>query len=138
MNSLVKRIPAFAVASALTMGLALGSAGVANAAPADMDAPYARAAAKVSQDSSLLSGKNVRAVTRAASNTAGLYCVYVSDPKINLADAAITATISSYRGMITAIGDPHHYCGGATDAITIVTSNIHGAPADLPFTVVVH
>ncbi|MGW7018129.1 hypothetical protein ACWGGS_02010 [Streptomyces decoyicus] len=138
MNSLVKRIPAFAAASALAMGLALGSAGVATAAPADMNAPYARAAAKVSQDSSLLSAKNVRAVTRAAVNGAGYYCVYVSDPKIDLADAAITATISNSRGMITAIGAPHGYCGGSTDAITVVTSNIHGAPADLPFTVVVH
>ncbi|MCD9899074.1 hypothetical protein LUR56_00945 [Streptomyces sp. MT29] len=138
MNSLVKRIPALAAAGVLTMGIALGGVGVANAAPADMDAPYARSAAKVAQDSTLLSAKNVRAVTRAAVNGAGFYCVYVSDPKIDLADAAITATINNSRGMITAIGSPHGYCGGSTDAITVVTSNIHGAPADLPFTVVVH
>lgn len=56
---------------------------------------------KVAQDSSLLSGKNVRAVTRAAVNGAGCYCVYVSDSKIDLADAVITATISNSRGMIT-------------------------------------
>ena len=101
-------------------------------------APYARAAAKVSGTASLLGSKNVSAVTRGTgTNQAGVYCVKVSDSNINLASAAIVATLNNNRGEITAIGGAHGYCGNATNTITIVTSNSSGNSADRPFTVAV-
>ncbi|MFE9139442.1 hypothetical protein [Streptomyces sp. NPDC007355] len=108
------------------------------AAASGMDAPYARAAAKVSGTASLLGSKNVDAVTRGTgTNQAGVYCVKVSDPGIDLSSAAILATLNNSRGEITAIGGPHGYCGNATDAITVVTSDSSGNSADRPFTVAV-
>jgi len=114
-------------------------AGTAHAAPADMDAPYARAAAKVHHDATLLAGKNIESVTRGGLGTivTGVYCVKVSDPEIDLANAAINATLNNDRGEITAIGNPHAYCSSATDTITVVTSDSSGNQADRPFTVTV-
>ncbi|MFD8097329.1 hypothetical protein [Streptomyces malaysiensis] len=125
----------------LVLGAVTALAAVSGSASADgMDAPYARAAAKVAQDATLLAAKNVASVTRGTGTTfAGVYCVKVSDLNVSddLADAAIVATLSNYRGEITAIGAPHAYCGNAGDTITIVTSDSGGNPADRPFTVAV-
>ncbi|MCG0285201.1 hypothetical protein [Streptomyces sp. PSAA01] len=91
-------------------------------------------------DATVLASKNVASVTRGSGTTAaGVYCVKVSDPNVvdDLANGAIVATLNNFRGEITAIGTPHAYCGGATDAITVVTSNSNGEPADRPFTVAV-
>ncbi|WP_167543257.1 hypothetical protein [Streptomyces violaceusniger] len=125
----------------LILGAVTTLTALSGSASADgMDAPYARAAAKVAQDATVLASKNVASVTRGSGTTAaGVYCVKVSDPNVveDLADAAIVATLNNFRGEITAIGAPHAYCGRATDAITVVTSNSSGEPADRPFTVAV-
>ncbi|MEU4730410.1 hypothetical protein [Streptomyces sp. NPDC023588] len=64
-------------------------------------------------------GRYVDAVTwGTGTNQAGVYCVKVSDSNIDLASAAIVATINNSRGEITAIGGPHGYCGNAIDTIT--------------------
>lgn len=113
-------------------------AGTAVAAPADMYAPYARAAAKVAGDSTLLAAKNVSSATRSTVNTArGVYCVKVSDPDIELKDAAVLATINNNRAMITAIGDPHSWCRNDPNTITVVLTDSAGAAIDAPFTVAV-
>ncbi|RCV51862.1 hypothetical protein [Marinitenerispora sediminis] len=105
----------------------------------DIDAPYARAAAKVSDNARLLHTKNVESVTRGTGTSIrGVYCVKVSPSAVrDLSTAAIVATLNNSRGEITAIGAPHAYCGNATDTITIVTSQSNGSAADRPFTVAV-
>ncbi|MFE9045969.1 hypothetical protein ACFYOG_34375 [Streptomyces sp. NPDC007818] len=110
-------------------------AGTAVAAPADMYAPYARAAAKVAANGEVLAQKNVSSVTYGTA--AGSYCVKVSDPDIELKDAAVVATISNNRAMITAIGDPHPWCQSAANAITVVITDSAGAAMSAPFTVAV-
>ncbi|QLH24219.1 hypothetical protein [Streptomyces sp. Rer75] len=126
---------------ALVLGAVTSLTALSGMASADdMDAPYARAAAKVASDGTVLASKNVASVTRGTgTSAAGVYCVQVSDPNVSddLDDAAIVATLNNYRGEITAIGAPHGYCGNATDTITVVTSNSSGTPADRPFTVAV-
>ncbi|MFD5422633.1 hypothetical protein ACFWJT_32040 [Streptomyces sp. NPDC127069] len=123
------RVVALVVAGAASVSVLSGVA-----VAADLNAPYARAAAKVAADGTLLEGKNVASVTRAG---AGTYCVKVSDAAIDLASAAVVATLNNNRGEITAIGAPHGYCGNATDTITVVTSNSAGTGTDRPFTVAV-
>ncbi|MEE4495085.1 hypothetical protein [Streptomyces sp. BE230] len=110
-------------------------AATASAAPADLNAPYARAAAKVGGDGTLLAAKNVSSAERLAGRPAGYYCVAVSDPTIDLRDAAVVATVNNNRSMITAI--PNSNCNGKTRTITVVTANYHNDPADVPFTVAV-
>ncbi|MFD7223652.1 hypothetical protein [Streptomyces sp. NPDC056652] len=107
----------------------------ASAAPADLNAPYARAAAKVGADGTLLATKNVASAERLNGRPAGYYCVAVSDPTINLANAAVVATVNNNRSMITAI--PNSNCNGKSRTITIVTSNYNNDAADVPFTVAV-
>ncbi|MFD9454140.1 hypothetical protein ACFWBC_13740 [Streptomyces sp. NPDC059985] len=107
----------------------------ASAAPRDLNAPYARAAARVGADGTLLATKNVSSVARFNGQPVGYYCVAVSDPTINLRDAAVLATVNNYRAMITAI--PNSNCNGQTRTITIVTSNHNNDLADVPFTVAV-
>ncbi|MFF9703578.1 hypothetical protein ACF1FE_20675 [Streptomyces griseofuscus] len=125
------RFLALAVATASVPLLA----GSASAAPADLNAPYARAAAKVSANGSLLATKNVASSERLEGRPAGYYCVAVSDPTIDLRNAAVLATVNNNRSMITAI--PNSNCNGKTRTITVVTSNYHNDPADVPFTVAV-
>ncbi|MEU3827977.1 hypothetical protein GT045_02235 [Streptomyces sp. SID486] len=128
------RVVALALGAVTSLAVLSGTA----AAAGNLDAPYARAAAKVSGTASLLGSKNVDAVTRGTgTNQAGVYCVKVSDSNIDLSSAAIVATLNNSRGEITAIGGPHGYCGNATDTITVVTSDSEGRSADRPFTVAV-
>ncbi|MFD7501655.1 hypothetical protein [Streptomyces sp. NPDC059850] len=126
---------------ALVLGAVTSVTALSGSASADdMDAPYARAAAKVAQDGTVLASKNVASVTRGTgTSAAGVYCVRVSDPNVidDLADAAVVATVNDFRGEITAIGAPHGYCGRATDTITIVTGDSAGRVVDRPFTVAV-
>ncbi|MFJ6010728.1 hypothetical protein [Streptomyces sp. NPDC092952] len=106
------------------------------ASAADIDAPYARAAAKVSADAGLLGTKNVQSVARGTG--VGTYCVKVESRAVSdLSNAAILATLNNFRGEITAIGAPHAYCGNAANTITVVTSDSAGKAADRPFTVAV-
>ncbi|MGW6718050.1 hypothetical protein [Streptomyces sp. NPDC054995] len=109
--------------------------GTATAAPADLNAPYARAAAKVSADGTLLAQKNVASAARQNGQAAGYYCVQVSDPTVNLRDAAVVATVNNYRAMITAI--PNSNCNGLTRTITVVTTDANNNLRDVPFTVAV-
>lgn len=109
------------------------------AAAGDIDAPYTRAAAKVAADATLLDTKNVESVTRGTGTTAkGVYCVKVAPRAVpDPSTAAVLATLSNFRGEITAIGAPHAYCGNRRDTVTVVTSDDAGNPADRPFTVAV-
>lgn len=109
--------------------------GTAAAAPTELNAPYARAAAKVAADGTLLAKKNVASAARLNGRPAGYYCVQVSDPTVNLRDAAVLATVNNQRAMITAI--PNSNCNGLTRTITVVTSNYNNDEADVPFTVAV-
>jgi hypothetical protein len=110
-------------------------AGTASAAPANLNAPYARAAAKVGADGTLLATKNVSSVARLNGRPAGYYCVAVSDPTIDLSEAAVLATVNNFRSMITAI--PNSNCNRQSRTITVVTSNYNNDAADVPFTVAV-
>ncbi|MGW7198908.1 hypothetical protein [Streptomyces chryseus] len=109
------------------------------AAAADLYAPHARAAAKVSSTGVLLAEKNVSSVTRSTAqvNNTGVFCVKVSDPDIVVKDAAIVATVNNNRAMITAYGGAHGWCTNDPDTITIVLTDSAGAAVDAPFTVAV-
>ncbi|MGW7064773.1 hypothetical protein ACWGHM_40650 [Streptomyces sp. NPDC054904] len=120
-------------AAAMTSVLALS--GTASAAPANLNAPYARAAAKVAGDGTLLATKNVASAARQNGHAAGYYCVQVSDPTVDLRDAAVVATVNNFRAMITAI--PNSNCNGLTRTITVVTSDYNNNLRDVPFTVAV-
>lgn len=113
-------------------------AGTAVAAPVDMYAPYARAAAKVAADGTLLAAKNVASVTKPA-NTTGRYCVKVSDPDIDdLKDAAIQATSNSAWGTLIVFGQPTATCGNAANTITVWSADRNGTGwTDTAFTVTV-
>ncbi|MEU9760836.1 hypothetical protein [Streptomyces sp. NPDC047985] len=125
------RLLTLALAAATSLTVLSGTASAA-----DIDAPYARAAAKVSSDAKLLGTKNVQSVTRGSA--AATYCVKVASRAVsNLSTAAIVATLNNFRGEITAIGAPHSYCGNAAHTITVVTSDSSGKGADRPFTVAV-
>lgn len=123
---------ALVIAAAASVPLLTGPA---SAAPVDMNAPYARAAARVAADGSLLSTKNVSSSARLNGRPAGYYCVQVSDPTVDLRDAAVLATVNNNRAMITAL--PNTNCNGQTRTITIVTSNYNNDAVDVPFTVAV-
>ncbi|MGP3684638.1 hypothetical protein ACTVZO_07980 [Streptomyces sp. IBSNAI002] len=112
-------------------------AGTASAV--DLYAPYARAAAKVSAVGTLLAEKNVSSSRRstAQANNTGVFCVKVSDPDIDLKDAALVATVNNNRAMITAIGNPHSWCGNDATTITVVLTDSAGSAVDAPFTVAV-
>ncbi|WP_406500046.1 hypothetical protein OG936_36505 [Streptomyces sp. NBC_00846] len=109
--------------------------GTATAAPADLNAPYARAAARVGADGTLLATKNVSSAARFNGQSAGYYCVQVSDPTVDLRNAAVVATVNNYRAMITAI--PNSNCNGLTRTITVVTTDSNNNLRDVPFTVAV-
>ncbi|MGW7052963.1 hypothetical protein [Streptomyces sp. NPDC054887] len=126
------RIIAFVAAIAASVTFMTGTA---SAAPADLNAPYARAAAKVGGDGTLLATKNVASAARLNGQSAGYYCVQVSDPTINLRDAAVLATVNNFRATITAI--PNSNCNGLTRTITVVTSDYNNNLRDVPFTVAV-
>ncbi|WP_433887787.1 hypothetical protein [Streptomyces sp. CA-111067] len=127
------------------LALALGAASVpalavtASAAPTDLYAPHAQAAAKVRAAANvapvLVAAKNIESVTRGTS--AGSYCVKVSDPDIDLTNSAVVATMSQNRAMITAIPDPHPWCRNDPMTITVVITDSAGAALDAPFTVAV-
>ncbi|KQX65504.1 hypothetical protein [Streptomyces sp. Root1310] len=103
-------------------------AGTASAAPADFNAPYARAAAKVGADGTLLATKNVASSERFNGQPAGYYCVRVSDPTMDLRNAAVLATITTI---------PNSNCNGYTRTITVVTTDYNNNLSDFPFTVAV-
>ncbi|GGV94483.1 hypothetical protein GCM10015535_59990 [Streptomyces gelaticus] len=125
------RVLALALGAATSLTVLSGTASAA-----DIDAPYARAAAKVAGNATLLGGKNVQSVTRGSG--VGVYCIKVPSRAVSdLSTAAIVATLNNFRGEITAIGAPHSYCGNDANTITIVTSDSSGKGADRPFTVAV-
>lgn len=128
----IRNMTLAAAAAAATVSVL---AGTATAAPADLNAPYARAAAKVAADGTLLATKNVSSVARVSGKPAGFYCVAVSDPTVDLGNAAVVATANNFRAMITAI--PNSNCNGQTNTITVVTSNYNNESTDVPFTVAV-
>ncbi|MEV4430578.1 hypothetical protein ACN9M0_35770 [Streptomyces sp. R-07] len=110
-------------------------ASTAVAAPADMYAPYARAAAKVSAGGTLTDSKNVTSVSRPR---AGVYCVKITDPDIDLRKAAVLATVNGIKiRMISVNNAPDPACGNAADAVTVYTFYADGTSSDAPFTLTV-
>ncbi|MFJ7272334.1 hypothetical protein ACIQV3_37855 [Streptomyces sp. NPDC099050] len=102
----------------------------------DIDAPYARAAAKVSIDARLLHAKNVEAVTL-GTGSAGVYCVRVSSAAVpDLSTAAVVASLGT-RGQISTIDAPHAFCNNAANTVTVLTHNDQGIFADKAFTLAV-
>ncbi|MFJ6574229.1 hypothetical protein ACIQNU_43245 [Streptomyces sp. NPDC091292] len=128
------RIRALALVAATVVSVP-ALAGTASAAPENLNAPYARAAAKVAGNGTLLATKNVASAARLDGRPAGDYCVQVSDPTVDLRDAAVVATVNNFRAMITAI--PNSNCNGLTRTIRVVTTNYNNDPVDVPFTVAV-
>lgn len=118
-----------AVVATTVLAAATLTSGIAGA---DTTAPYARAAAVVTADGKLVHGK----FTSVSRSRTGTYCVKVLDPEINLANAAIVATLTSDYGQILALGTPNAICGNATDTILVMTSS-NNAAADKAFTVAV-
>ncbi|MEU0991715.1 hypothetical protein [Streptomyces sp. NPDC005953] len=104
-----------------------------SAAAADLDAPNARAAAKVSAAGTLLSGKNVVSSQRVAK---GRYCVKVNST-VSLRNAVVLATPNSGRQTtIDVRRAPTGTCGFDARSITVYTYNA-GYYANTWFTVAV-
>ncbi|NBE53055.1 hypothetical protein [Streptomyces boluensis] len=103
--------------------------------PVDLDVAHVRAAAKVAADGTLLATRNVDSSYRAYQ---GAYCVKISDPRIDLSNAVITATATKiYARMLSATGEPTQDCGYATDTVTVHTIYENAVLHDAPFTVAV-
>lgn len=97
-HSITRRSRAIAVTVAALVSVPV-LAGTANAVPADMYAPYARAAAMVHEPGTLLAAKNISEVTHPK---VGTYCLKVSDPDIDdLQNAAILATANNGGASVT-------------------------------------
>jgi len=127
-------------AHALALGLAAlvsvpALAGTAAAAPAEMYAPYARAAAKVQGNGTLLAAKNIDTARRV---NQGQYCLTVSDPDIDLSDAVVLGTTNAGGGTysLDVRREPTTTCGNAARTITVYSA--YGTSAsDVWFTVAV-
>ncbi|MFF8912751.1 hypothetical protein ACF08M_05325 [Streptomyces sp. NPDC015032] len=117
---------------ALALSAALASQAVA--APAEIDAPNARAAAEVGYRGDLMRQKNV---VNSFQNDPGVYCVIV-DPNagINLPSALILANPHIHADSVVTIGEPTLACNSRRDAITVVTLK-NGLPASSSFTIAV-
>lgn len=131
-STVYARATALAVATLVSVPVL---AGTATAAPENLNAPYARAAAKLSANGELRAGKNIESSKRVAK---GRYCVKVSDPSIDLENAAIVA---SGNGSIAGpgfnvYGKPLDICGNEPNTITVIVYS-GTTEADAPFTVAV-
>ncbi|GAA2245354.1 hypothetical protein GCM10010232_35480 [Streptomyces amakusaensis] len=119
---------AIAVGAAISLPLT-----VTSATAADLDAPNARAAAKVSAAGTLVSGKNVVSSQRVAK---GRYCVRVNST-VSLRNAVVLATPNSGRQTTLDVRRaPTGTCGFDASSITVYTYNA-GYYADTWFTVAV-
>ncbi|OKI41285.1 hypothetical protein A6A29_38120 [Streptomyces sp. TSRI0281] len=104
------------------------------AAPGEIIAPNARAAAEVDFNGALERQKNVTDSHRVSE---GLYCVTV-DPSagINLSSALILANGGPGTTSVSTIGEPTRACDSRRDAITVITLK-DGHPASSNFTIAV-
>lgn len=133
-HSITGRARAIALTVAALVSVpALASTAVA--APVDMYAPYARAAAKVAGNGTLLAQKNVAESKRVAT---GQYCVKVSDPDIDdLKDAAIHVTSNSNWATFIVTATPTTACGSDPNTIYVRSIGTNNGWADTAFTVTV-
>ncbi|MFK0050534.1 hypothetical protein ACIQU4_41840 [Streptomyces sp. NPDC090741] len=123
----------------ITFSLAFGAAGtaVADDPPVPLIAPYTQAAAEVDAAGTLLKAKNVDEVSRPFT---GVYCVHVSDPRINLARSAPTGTLQGFPargGSIRVEVEPSTGCGEEENTLTVLISNAAGSPANAQFYVTI-
>lgn len=104
------------------------------AAPAEIIAPNARAAAEVNSLGVLQRQKNVIDSHRVSQ---GLYCVIVNpSANINLSSALILANGGPTTTSVSIIGKPTQACNNRRDAITVVTLK-DALPEDSNFTLAV-
>jgi hypothetical protein len=110
------------VAAAAALAAMPVLAGTAAAAPAQLYAPYARAAAQVDANGNLTAQKNVSSSRRVG--TQSTYCIVVSDPDITLKDAVVMGTVNAGVGTysIDVRNYPTSACGNAADTITAYTA----------------
>ncbi|KAB2587684.1 hypothetical protein [Streptomyces arboris] len=133
-RSSTRRACVTALAAALISVPVLAS----TASALEMDAPYARAAAKVAANGTLVAGKNIESVRRAQ---AGQYCVKIADQaKIdNLNEAAVLVTNNASVTNVWTIDKPTQTCGMADGTISVYSYDVRGNGAwkDTAFTVAV-
>lgn len=104
------------------------------AAPAEIVAPNARAAAEVDFHGELLRQKNVVDSFQVGE---GLYCVIVNpNAGINPSSALILANAHIHADSVSTIGRPTTSCDNRRDAITVVTLK-NGHPTSSSFTLAV-
>lgn len=110
-------------------------AGTSVAAPIDMYAPYARAAAKVAANGELLAQKNVAESRKIAT---GSYCVKVSDPDIDdLKDAAVHVTSNSNWATFIVHPQPTTRCGNDPNTVSVLSVGLANTYEDTAFTLTV-
>ncbi|MEV6982543.1 hypothetical protein AB0M95_14960 [Sphaerisporangium sp. NPDC051017] len=126
------KLPAIVLTSALTIGGV--AAGVAYAAIGGAQAPYARAAAVVDANGSVVRSKGVTAVRKI--NT-GQYCIEV-DPDIDATKAVPVATKrwGAPWNSTVFVDQQATQCGDSARHIFVGAGN-NGAAADIPFNVIV-
>ncbi|MER7397543.1 hypothetical protein ABT381_18765 [Streptomyces sp. NPDC000151] len=131
-GTLFKRSAALTAAALISLP---ALAGTAAAAPPEMYAPHAQAAAQVAANGTLLAAKNVSSSWLVGK--AG-YCVVVSDPDVTLNDAVVVGTTNDGQGTysIDVRREPTSTCGNRKNAITVFTA--YGTTANpVKFTVAV-
>lgn len=113
----------------------LGPVGVASAdVQPDSDAPYARAAARIAANGTIIHSKNVVTVSRPY---IGRYCIRVAD-NINLNNAVAYATSESSYGVAKVTTSPTTDCSNAPNTLTVMsTYEYNNTWADYPFMVTV-
>ncbi|MDI3408844.1 hypothetical protein [Streptomyces cavernicola] len=108
----------------------------ATAASADAYAPYAQAAAHVSSNGTLLKSKNIDNVTWSGG---GVYCVHVSDPRIDLSESVFTATLGRFasRGGTVQVSMGRSECGNDPRTIPVISGDTNGnfAPNEFYLTI---
>ncbi|MFE7430443.1 hypothetical protein [Streptomyces sp. NPDC057545] len=120
------------LAGAVVLSAVFASQAVA--APAEIVAPNARAAAEVDFHGDLMRQKNVVDSFQVGE---GLYCVIVNpNAGINLSNALILANGGPQTTSVSTIGRPTLSCDSRRDAVTVVTLK-DGLPESSGFTIAV-
>jgi hypothetical protein len=103
------------VTAGIAIAAILTSTGMVHA---DIWAPNAQAAAKISKEGNILLEKNIRTVTHPAT---GRYCLRV-EGNINVRNSVAHATSTSEYGNAHVSTEPHDQCGNAENTLYVTTT----------------
>ncbi|MFI5617833.1 hypothetical protein [Streptomyces sp. NPDC051567] len=127
-----KKSTRVAALGAAALVLMAAGATVATAVDDNLFAPYARAAATVNDDGSILIAKRVDSVTRVSN---GRYCVKFKIPAVKTVH---TTSSNRYRLFVVSEIPPSVDCGNDPNSIRVTTTDENGNFKDGRFSLVIH